>query len=57
MAAKHEKYQRLIELCHSDRGMIALLRRRGIEPSVSVEDRVVKVVYGAEMELAEGFVR
>jgi hypothetical protein len=36
---------------------VALLRRRGIEPSVSVEDRVVKVVYGAEMELAEGFVR
>jgi hypothetical protein len=36
---------------------VALLRRRGIEPSVSVEDRVVKVVYGAEMDLAEGFVR
>jgi hypothetical protein len=36
---------------------VALLRRRGIEPSVSVEDRVVKVVYGAEMELAEGFLR
>jgi len=36
---------------------VALLRRRGIEPSVSVEDRVVKVVYGAQMELAEGFMR
>ena len=36
---------------------VALLRRRGIEPSVSIEDRVVKVAYGAQMELAEGFVR
>jgi hypothetical protein len=36
---------------------VALLRRRGIEPSVSVKDRVVKVAYGADVGLAEGFVR
>ena len=36
---------------------VAFLRRRGIEPSVSIEDRVVRVAYGADVGLAEGFVQ